>query len=113
MNLLSVILIICISTLLGAFGALLLKKGAARFSMRLVGILRNWQFLLGGVLYVLGWAAYMLVLPSTPLSIAYPLTSMSYIWVTIFSRKFLREDIDAWRWAGIGFIICGIVLISI
>ena len=112
MNLLSVIGFIAVATALGAYGALFLKKGATSFSLHPLKLLKNWQFLLGGALYVFGWLAYILVLPTTPLSIAYPLTSMSYIWVTVLSARYLGEKVDAWRWAGIGFIICGIMLTS-
>ena len=112
MNQLAAILLIALGTIVGAFGALFMKLGAADFSLHPVKLLKNGKLILGGSLYVVGLLLYIVVLPSMPLSIAYPLTSMSYIWITLLSQRFLGEKTDVWRWAGIGCIILGIVLLS-
>jgi len=108
------LLVFVVSTWIGSFGALFLKRGAARFDLAHLGrTLATGALWLGGALYLVGIAVYLYLLKFLPLSIAYPLTSMSYIWIAFLSRRYLNEEIDAWRWTGIGLIIAGTVLLSI
>lgn len=61
----------------------------------------------GFFLYVIGTFVWLFVLSRVPLSIAFPLFSMSYFLVVILSATILKERVD-WR-----FAITGLVLISI
>lgn len=75
----------------------------------LVNIIRRMlclKVVFGFFLYVIGTFIWLVVLSRTPLSIAYPLFSMSYFLVVILSATVLRERVD-WR-----FAITGLVLIS-
>jgi undecaprenyl phosphate-alpha-L-ara4N flippase subunit ArnE len=113
MNLLTALLLIVAATLLSATGMLFLKMSASRFRLNLVALLTNWRFLLAGFLYALSMVFYVLVLREVPISVAYPLTSMNYIWAALLSKRYLKENVDVWRWSGIGLIIVGIVLLAI
>jgi drug/metabolite transporter (DMT)-like permease len=113
MNKLFAVAVIFIATFIGAIGAIFLKKGAKHIKLRVELTPEN-RFIIAGVfMYVVGILMYMLVLRALPLSIAYPLTSVSYLWIVLLSRKYLKEKIDIWRWAGIFLIIGGIVLLSL
>lgn len=63
--------------------------------------------LVGFGLYVVGTFIWLMVLSKLPLSIAFPLFSMSYFFVVILSATVLKERVD-WRYA-----ITGLVLISV
>jgi drug/metabolite transporter (DMT)-like permease len=52
------------------------------------------------------------VLSKVDLSFAYPFLSLAYVAVAIFAYFIFREDLNAWRIAGIGFICIGTVLIA-
>ncbi len=104
------------ATMVGAFGAFYLKKGSERFSRKrltVTTILTNWQFLLGGTLYVASIPIYLVALKRLPVSVAYPMTSMTYIWSAILASLFLDEHVTKQRWAGILLIIAGIVLVAL
>jgi len=109
---LAVLLIMAALTMLGSIGAIFLKRGSAAFRLHVPSLLRNKPFIFGGLLYALSAAGYVVLLRYLPLSLAYPLTSMSYVWVALLSTKYLNERVDKWRWTGIGLIVLGIVLLS-
>lgn len=105
--------IIFLATVFSGFGALLIKLGAAKFSLSPRAFFTNYKFLLGGIVYVLSVPIYVFGLQALPVSVAYPLTSLSYVWVTILSATYLKEKVDTWRWVGIACIIIGIVILNV
>ncbi len=113
MNFLLMLALLVFATLFSATGMLFLKLSAEHFRFSVPALLRNRKFLLGGALYAASLIIYLGVLKELPVSLAYPLTSMNYVWVTILSIRFLRERVDAWRWGGVGLIIAGIVLLAL
>ena len=108
-----VILALVASTILGAFGQISFKKGANKFKLTFKGIFHNRMFIIGVVLYGVATVIFLGVLKFAELSYAYPLVSMSYIWVTLFSNKILNEKINKWKLIGIALLILGIVLINL
>ena len=103
-------LFILAATFIGAGGAFFLKRGAASFAFTVQGTVLNWPFVLGGVLYVAAIPVYLAGLRTLPLSLAYPLTSLTYVWSALLARNLLGEKVSAMRWAGIGAIIAGTAL---
>jgi len=99
-------------TLLGAGGALLIKRGSRAFRLSVRGTVLNPWLVGGGVLYLGGAAVYAFLLTRLPMSVAYPLTSMQYLWIAFSSRWFFGERVDAWRVAGILLIIGGVTLLA-
>lgn len=112
MSLLIPILIIIFATLIGSIGALYLKKSANRFSLRLDGTIKNKNLIIGIFFYGLSSVFFIITLKFGPLSILYPVVATSYIWVALFSIKFLNEKMNLLKWLGILFIILGVVLIA-
>ena len=104
--------LVLVATLFAAVGALLIKLGAARFEFNIMKLLRNAKLIAGAGLYTLSLVPYLIGLQSLPLTIAYPITSATYVWVTLLSKKYLNEQVDAWQWAGIGLIVIGIFLVG-
>jgi drug/metabolite transporter (DMT)-like permease len=70
-----------------------------------------WVFL-GLATFVISMASHLYVLSKVELSFAYPFLSLAYVAVAVFAYFVFREDLNAWRIAGIGFICVGTVLIA-
>lgn len=70
-----------------------------------------WVFL-GLCTFVISMASHLYVLSKVELSFAYPFLSLAYVAVAIFAYFLFREDLNAYRIAGIAFICVGTVLIA-
>jgi drug/metabolite transporter (DMT)-like permease len=69
-------------------------------------------FLVVVVLLVCQLFNWLKVLEHADLSYAQPITSLSYISVTLCSALYLHEPIDALQMLGIGFILAGVWFVS-
>jgi drug/metabolite transporter (DMT)-like permease len=70
-----------------------------------------WVFL-GLCTFVISMASHLYVLSKVELSFAYPFLSLAYVAVAVFAYFVFREDLNAWRIAGIALICVGTVLIA-
>ena len=67
--------------------------------------------IVAGILgYVGSFFAWMLILRRLDLSVAFPMTSMSYVTVLIAARGLLGETVDGWRWLGVACIVAGFLV---
>ena len=112
MNLLIIPLAI-VATLMGAIGATFLKRGGSSFSINPMKLIKNYNLIAGLAIYVVASIVFISALKMGELSTVYPLTSLSYIWVSIISFKFLKEKSTPAKWAGMGLIIAGVVLMTL
>ena len=71
--------------------------------------LSTWQLYAAGILGVLEW---MVVLKHYDLSLAYPLTAISFILSLFAGALFFHEVIPATRWIGLLLIMAGAFFIS-
>jgi undecaprenyl phosphate-alpha-L-ara4N flippase subunit ArnE len=46
-------------------------------------------------------------------SIAYPASSLCFVFVALLSKFWLQEQVGLERWIGLGFILGGVVLIGL
>ncbi|MFA6130444.1 MAG: EamA family transporter [Candidatus Omnitrophota bacterium] len=69
-----------------------------------------WAGLLTVAVVFIIWST---ILSKIDLSVAVPIASFSYILVPVVSVIFLHEHISALRWAGILFILAGVILVSL
>ena len=107
------IMLVISATLVGAFGPILLKKASARKLSQISSLMTNY-YLFGGVaLYAIGTLLFIPALRGGDLSVLYPFVSLSYIWVSILSMKFLGEKMNRLKWLGIFFIIIGVSFIGL
>jgi drug/metabolite transporter (DMT)-like permease len=99
-----------IASVLGAFGALFLKKGAVRLS-------RNRPFnlflALGGVLYVLTTVFFVLGLRHAQLSFLFPFTGLLYVFAAALGIFLLKEKWSSSKSFGVLLILLGVVLVSL
>jgi drug/metabolite transporter (DMT)-like permease len=70
-----------------------------------------WVFL-GLCIFVISMASHLYVLSKVELSFAYPFLSLAYVAVAVFAYFVFREDLNAYRVAGIAFICVGTALIA-
>jgi uncharacterized membrane protein len=65
------------------------------------------------LLYGISTIFFILALRIGELSVVYPLTSITYIFITILSVYFLKEKMNQYKWLGILFIIVGVILVKL
>lgn len=74
-------------------------------------VFHPWVFA-GLVTFVISMGSHLYVLSKVELSFAYPFLSLAYVAVAVFAYLIFKEDLNAWRIAGIAFICVGTVLIA-
>jgi multidrug transporter EmrE-like cation transporter len=75
-------------------------------------VVTNPSVMLGLGIFVLSAAAWLVVLSRASLSFAYPFVSLTYVLILLFDRLVLDVQVSPLRWAGVAFIMVGIVLVS-
>lgn len=101
-----------------AMGQVLLKYGLQRmepFGWNMdfwKSVFLNWQFALCGVCMAIQTLLWMHIIKHFPLSIAYPLGSLSYVFTMIAAIVFFHEDVSMIKWIGVFFIMTGCVLLT-
>ena len=98
-------------SLIGAFGSILMKKGAKKFTMDLRKTKDNLTAAAGVSLFGISSLFYILALSYENLSVIYPLSSVTYLVVAFLSTKFLGEKMNAYKWLGVMLIIVGSFLV--
>jgi len=116
-------LLIFIAVLLGVSGELLLKTGVVQvggFEINGVQSLLHMilksivtpALLIGFLCYGLAAVVWLVVLSRFDLSFAYPFLALTYVLVPLAAKIFLHEEIPLGRWAGIGIIVLGIIVLA-
>ncbi len=105
--------LVIFATFVGAFGPILLKKASAKKLSKLSSLISNYHLFGGVSLYAIGTVLFIPALKGGDLSVLYPFVSLTYIWVSLLSVKFLREKMNLIKWIGIALIIIGVSFIGI
>jgi len=116
------ILTVIIPVSIGVIGQMLLKQGVSSLGKLSISLDALWPlfckiftniWILSGLfLYALSAFLWIIVLSRMELSVAYPLLSMGYILVLLFSWIFFKEDVNFVRWMGVVIICLGVFFIS-
>lgn len=107
-----------IQSALLALGQVLLKFGLLRmepFGWNAAfwrSALFNWQFALCGICFAIASLLWMYIIKHFPLSMAYPMVSLSYVFGLIAAIVFFHESVDIFKWVGVFLIITGCILIA-
>ena len=104
--------IVVTATVIGAFGSLLLKTGSSRVNLNPFDQIKNWRLILGIFLYGISAIMFIVALKRGDLSVLYPITSLSYVWIAFLSNKFLGEKINSFKIIGTILIVMGVILIA-
>ena len=59
-----------------------------------------------------GMLLWLSVLQSIPVSVAYPMLSRNFVWVTLAAWGIWREPVARRHWVGVGLIVVGIVVLG-
>ena len=105
-----------VGALLVTASEMLMKKGAIDpasgnvgwLGISALGSLWTW---LGILTYIMSFLSWIYVLRLLPLGVAYALINVAHVLVPLGSWLFLHEAVSPQRWAGIGLVVCGILLI--
>ena len=108
------IALVIVGCMIGGFGPILMKKGSSGFSIRKPWhILKNKFLMLGIFMYGISTILFIPALKGGDLSVLYPLTATSYIWILLYSKMFLKEKITPNKIFGVGLIIVGVFFIGL
>lgn len=108
----SSILLVLLASFVGSFGAVFLKAGADKLERNLVKIVTNWRLATGIAFYLASFIIYTLGIKNGELTILYPMVSLGYLWTLLWSRLIFQEPFTRNKFAGIGLILCGIVVLN-
>lgn len=108
---LSSIVLVLIASLIGSFGAVFLKLGAAHLSRGIRGAL-NWQLAMGIGLFLGSSVPFIVALKHGELSVLYPMVSLSYVWAMLWSKMLFHEPITKGKVGALALILAGIVCIG-
>ena len=107
-----------IQSALLAMGQVMLKFGLLRmepFGWNLSfwrSALVNWQFALCGICFGAASVLWMYIIKHYPISTAYPLVSLSYVFGMIAAIVFFHEHVDMSKWIGVLLIMAGCYFIT-
>ena len=107
-----------IQSALLALGQVLLKFGLLRmepfgWNMNFWrSALLNWQFAGSGLSFGAASILWMYIIKHYPLSMAYPLVSLSYVFGLISAMVFFHEQVEISKWIGVFLIILGCCIIA-
>ncbi|WP_227317554.1 4-amino-4-deoxy-L-arabinose-phosphoundecaprenol flippase subunit ArnE [Cedecea davisae] len=102
------IALIILASLLSCGGQLCQKQAAQGEGRR---HLLTWLGL-SIVLLGLGMLVWLLVLQHVEVSIAYPMLSLNFIFVTLAARWIWKERVSAHHWVGVVLIMLGIIALG-
>jgi multidrug transporter EmrE-like cation transporter len=108
---LSSILLVLFASLIGSFGAVFLKMGAAHLNRGFRYIL-NWQLVLGIALFLGSSIPFVIGVRHGELSVLYPMVSLGYVWTLFWSKLFFDEPITKAKLGALGMILAGIICIG-
>ena len=117
-------LALVLSVTLATVGQLLLKAGIdatgatialqPRALLELVrAVLGSWRLLLGFAAFASSSLFWLAALSRVPLSVAYPVVSLSYVLILVASYVLLGERPSLVTWSGALLVMAGVALIGI
>jgi undecaprenyl phosphate-alpha-L-ara4N flippase subunit ArnE len=74
---------------------------------------RNRSVAIGIACFVAQALLWTMALRLLDVSIAFPASSLCFVFVGLLSRFWLQEQVDLKRWVGLSFILGGVVLIGL
>ena len=105
--------LVIFATVIGSFGPILLKKASKKKLSSIKSLITNYHLFGGFAFYGMGTILFIPALKGGELSVLYPLVSVTYIFVALFSIKLLNEKMNSLKWIGIVLIIIGVIFIGL
>ncbi len=108
-----IISILAITTFSGSAGALALKQGMNELAdLTFVKAITNKWLLIGSFLYIVSAVTNIVLFNYLAYSIAFPMTSLTYVWTVFISYFTFKEKITPLKLFSIGLIVIGVIIIS-
>jgi drug/metabolite transporter (DMT)-like permease len=104
--------LVLFGSLIGSFGAVFLKSGAAYLKDGFWHIL-NFKLALGVALFLLSSVFFILGIRRGELSVLYPMVSLGYVWTLFWSRLFFNEAFTRQKFFGLGLILLGVFFVGL
>ncbi len=89
-----------------------MKLAAKRITSNILSFV-NSRLILGVLLYLASTVIYLSALKGGQLSVLYPMVALGYIWTLLWSKLFFQESMSKAKFAGLGLIVAGVVLVGI
>jgi drug/metabolite transporter (DMT)-like permease len=111
--------LLLMSIVTGVIGQFFLKTGALKLGKvntgnavgHILSIATTPELMIGLTFYAMGAIAYILLLTRVKLSIVGPSIALSYVFSVLLGYFIFKETIPFERLLGLGFIVCGVVLV--
>lgn len=112
--------LLLLSIIASVLGQFFLKAGALKLGKvtmnnlvnHVLSIASTPELLIGVVCYGLGALVYILLLTRVKLSVAAPSAALMYVFSVLIGYFAFQESITVNRIVGLGFIICGVILVA-
>ncbi|WP_270584011.1 EamA family transporter [Bacillus smithii] len=111
--------LILVNTLILVSGQFLWKYGMMKSGQSfssLLGILKlllSPYILTGLILYGAATVLWLFILSKVPLSVAYPIQSLAYVFALFGAYFLFGETLTSWKIAGVLLIVAGVAMISV
>ncbi len=105
-------LLVFAASVVGSFGAVFLKLGAARLDGSLRSFV-NSRLAFGVALYLGSSVFYAAGIKGGQLSVLYPMVSLGYIWTLLWSKLFFDESLTREKFVGLGLILAGVFFVGL
>ena len=109
---LSSMLLMLVASIIGSFGAVLLKLGAGELNKGFRHIL-NIRLAAGVAVYLVSWYFFVLGIRHGELSVLYPMVSLGYIWTLLWARLFFKEEFTRQKFLGLALILLGVFFVGL
>jgi drug/metabolite transporter (DMT)-like permease len=106
------IVLVLAASVVGSFGAVFLKLGAAHLHGGFWKIF-NLKLALGVALFLASSVFFVAGIRRGELSVLYPMVSLGYIWTVLWSRLFFKEPFTRNKLLGLGLIVLGVVFVGL
>lgn len=104
-------LLVFTASVIGSFGAVFLKMGAARLDGTIWSFV-NSRLVLGVSLFLGSSVFYALGIRGGQLSVLYPMVSLGYIWTLLWSKLFFNEPFTSNKFVGLALILLGVFFVG-
>lgn len=105
-------LLLCGGQLMLKMAVLHMDRQQRAWTFILHSVLANWWLLGSGILMSAAGLLWMYILRHFPLSNAYPLTALSFVFGTLASMWLLHEAVDWRQWLGLALILIGCYFVA-
>lgn len=117
------LLLFTLAVSLDTFAAVLFKHGSNQLPEsnklgwqghleNVLGAIKRKEITLGVLIYIVEYIVWIGFLSTMPLSMAYPLSSVTVVMILLASKLCLGEQVGKYRWLGAALIIGGMFLVG-